>query len=223
MADLDLVIKEVNDKTQKVKENYTLKILVVGESGTGKTNLIHRFVKGEFTIDTKTTVGLEFLNKTYQINQDIIKMNVWDTAGQERFKSLNAMYYKGSQGVLIVYDITSKKSFDKIENWLSEVREKAGNDIKFIMIGNKCDLNEIRTVSLKEATEKAKNLNCPLMETSALNSTNVEKAFRDIMIQIYVDLKTKVEKEIKENKKKVDGVQLDVNNSENKDEKRFCC
>ena len=219
--DGDLVINVVNDNT--IKENYKLKILVVGESGVGKTNLIRRFANDEFNQDTKATVGVEFLCKTYKINQDIIKMDIWDTAGQERYRSITSAYYKGSKGVLIVYDITSKNSFDKIEKWLSEVKEKAGNDIKFIIIGNKVDLSEKREVTLKEATEKAMTLNCPLMETSALNSTNVQKAFRDLLIQIYVDFKLKGDMDSKEKKKKNDGVQLDVNNEGNKDEKGFCC
>ena len=219
--DGDLVINVVNDNT--IKENYKLKILVVGESGVGKTNLIRRFANDEFNQDTKATVGVEFLCKTYKINQDIIKMDIWDTAGQERYRSITSAYYKGSKGVLIVYDITSKNSFDKIEKWLSEVKEKAGNDIKFIIIGNKVDLSEKREVTLKEATEKAMTLNCPLMETSALNSTNVQKAFRDLLIQIYVDFKQKADRDSKEKKKKDDGVQLDVNNDGNKDEKGFCC
>ena len=217
--DTDLVIKEIDDKT--VKENYTLKILVVGESSVGKTNIIQRYVDSNYTFlnGIKATVGVGFSNKTYKINQDVVKMVIWDTAGQERYRSITRAYYKGSQGVLIVYDITNKASFDKIESWLSEVKESASNDIKYILVGNKCDLNEIRKVSLEEAKEKAKTLNCPLIETSVLNNTNVEKAFKDILIQVYIDLKLKMKKSEKENVKKDDGIQLDVNNEGNKEEK----
>ena len=221
--DTDLVIKEIDDKT--VKENYTLKILVVGESSVGKTNIIQRYVDSNYTFlnGIKATVGVGFSNKTYKINQDVVKMVIWDTAGQERYRSITRAYYKGSQGVLIVYDITNKASFDKIESWLSEVKESASNDIKYILVGNKCDLNEIRKVSLEEAKEKAKTLNCPLIETSVLNNTNVEKAFKDILIQVYIDLKLKMKKSEKENVKKDDGIQLDVNNGGNKEEKSSCC
>ena len=221
--DTDLVIKEIDDKT--VKENYTLKILVVGESSVGKTNIIQRYVDSNYTFlnGIKATVGVGFSNKTYKINQDVVKMVIWDTAGQERYRSITRAYYKGSQGVLIVYDITNKASFDKIESWLSEVKESASNDIKYILVGNKCDLNEIRKVSLEEAKEKAKTLNCPLIETSVLNNTNVEKAFKDILIQVYIDLKLKMKKSEKENVKKDDGIQLDVNNEGNKEEKSSCC
>ena len=221
--DTDLVIKEIDDKT--VKENYTLKILVVGESSVGKTNIIQRYVDSNYTFlnGIKATVGVGFSNKTYKINQDVVKMVIWDTAGQERYRSITRAYYKGSQGVLIVYDITNKASFDKIESWLSEVKESENNDIKYILVGNKCDLNEIRKVSLEEAKEKAKTLNCPLIETSVLNNTNVEKAFKDILIQVYIDLKLKMKKSEKENVKKDDGIQLDVNNGGNKEEKSSCC
>ena len=183
----DIKIKELPFPTEK--EDYKLKILVVGESGVGKTNLINRFTKDYFANDTKSTVGVECIFKTYQVNNDIIKVVIWDTAGQERFKSLTSAYYKGSKGVLIVYDITKLQTFEKIEQWLSEVKEKAGNEIKVILVGNKLDLENKREVDLVDCMIKASNLNVPLMETSAKDSTNVQEVFEDLLKEIYVDIK----------------------------------
>ena len=218
LEDSDIIIKELPDLTEK--ENYKLKILVVGESGVGKTNLIRRFTNDVFTKDTKATVGVEFICKTYKVNKDIIKLEIWDTAGQERYKSITSAYYKGSKGVLIVYDITNMETFEKIEQWLGEVKEKAGNEIKVILVGNKLDLEDRREVTLDNSLEKAIILNCPLMETSALDSTNVSKVFIDLLKEIYIDIKQHPEK-AGGDKRGGRGMSLDTD-GDNKKEKGCC-
>ena len=210
-------IKDIENGTKK--ENFKFKILLVGDSGVGKTCLFNRFTDGSFN-ETKATVGAGFTFKTYEVKNDIIIFEIWDTAGQERYKSVTSGYYKGSKGVLIVYDITKLDTFEKIEQWLSEVKEKAGNEIKVILVGNKLDLEDRREVSLDQSAEKASILNCPLMETSALDNTNVEKAFKELLIEIYKDIKKSPELEGGD-KKLSGGKSLDTEKKSKKDKK--CC
>ena len=135
--DSEITIEKLTEQTEK--ENMKFKILVVGEAGVGKTNLIRRFLENEFSIDTKSTVVVEFICGTFKVNQDIIKLEIWDTAGQERYKSITSAYYKGSKGALIVYDITNNETFEKIEKWMGEIKEKTSDDIQIIIVGNKFD------------------------------------------------------------------------------------
>ena len=160
-----------------VKEEYKFKVVVVGDSGVGKTNLIKRFINDTFNKDSKATVGVEFLSKTYLINQEVFKIEIWDTAGQERYKSITAAYYKGAKGAMIVYDVTNQTSFDNVDNWANEIKEKAARNINLMIVGNKTDLTDKIVVTSEVATEKAKALEIPIMETSALDSTNVKEAF----------------------------------------------
>ena len=121
MSKEDIVIEDIISKD--VKEDYKLKLVVVGDSGVGKTNLIKRFVNNSFNSNSKATVGVEFLAKSFKINNQIFKIEIWDTAGQERYKSITAAYYKGAKGALVVYDITSKISFENIDKWMRNKRE----------------------------------------------------------------------------------------------------
>ena len=185
----EITIEEVN--SQEVKEDFKLKIVVVGDSGVGKTNLIHRFISNSFSESSKATVGVEFSSKSYKINEHIFKIELWDTAGQERYKSITAVYYKGAKGALIVYDTTSKESFNNIDKWMEEIKDKTSNDIKLMIIGNKIDLKEFREVDIEEGINKAKTFGLPIMETSALDSTNVKEAFNDLLKEIYKDMAKK--------------------------------
>ena len=188
--DEDITIEEVVNPESK--EDFKLKIVVVGDSGVGKTNLIKRFITNEFSENFKATIGVEFMSKTYKINKHLFKIEIWDTAGQERYKSITAVYYKGAKGGLIVYDTTDKNTFDNIDKWLTEIKDKTSKDIKLMLIGNKIDLKDYRDVQNEEALEKAKTLGIPLMETSALDATNVKEAFYDLLKEIYKEMKDKI-------------------------------
>ena len=213
-----ITIEEVT--SQELKEDYKLKIVVVGDSGVGKTNLIHRFISNSFIENSKATVGVEFTSKSYKINEHIFKIEIWDTAGQERYKSITAVYYKGAKGALLVYDTTSKETFDNIDKWMEEIKDKTTNDIKIMIIGNKIDLKGYKEVPNEDGINKAKTFGVPIMETSALDATNVNQAFNDLLKEIYKDMKNKIKKGDNTSSENNDGMQLDT---DNKKKKSGCC
>ena len=194
------------------KEYYKLKLIVIGDSGVGKTNIIKRYISNTFTIDTKSTVGVEFFTKTFKINEDILKLEIWDTAGQERYKAITSAYYRGSRGALIVYDITRIETYNNVDKWLTELKEKVEGSFKLLLIGNKSDLKEERKMSIETALHKARQLNVPLMETSAFDSTNIKKAFETILKEMYKDFKKEKFNYKKEKTNKSEGVNLEVEN-----------
>ena len=161
------------------------KIIIIGDSGVGKSNILGRYLHNEFKHDTKSTVGVEFGSKQLKVSGINIKLQIWDTAGEERYRAITSAYYKGSKGCFIVYDITSEISFENVEKWYEEIRKSAEKEISIILIGNKCDLENERKVSIEMGQNKAKNLNCPFFETSALNNTNIMTAFQNISEDIY--------------------------------------
>lgn len=140
------------------EEEYDMifKVVLIGDSGVGKSNIMSRYLKDEFSIETKTTVGVEFGAKKLELNGNNIKAQIWDTAGQERYKSITNAYYKGSKGALLVYDITKKESFDNIDRWILELKNNGESEVTIILIGNKSDLDAERQVSKDEGQNKAK-------------------------------------------------------------------
>ena len=219
MNNEDIVIEEV--VSPQVKEDFKLKIVVVGDSGVGKTNLIKRFITNEFNQNFKATIGVEFMSKTYKINKHLFKIEIWDTAGQERYKSITAIYYKGSKGALIVYDTTAQSTFNNIDKWIMEIKDKTSKDIKLMIIGNKIDLKDEREVKNEEALKKADTLGIPLMETSALDATNVKEAFYDLLKEIYKDMKDNLNNP--ENKYQNDKKGIDLNTISNTEKKKSKC
>ena len=214
----EVIIEEVT--SSDVREDYKLKVVIVGDSGVGKSNLIKRFTSNEFNANSKATVGVEFLSKSYKINDKIFKIEMWDTAGQERYKSITSAYYKGAKGALLVYDTTSGQSFENISKWLSEIKEKTNKETKLILIGNKIDLKDSKVVSTELALAKAKEWGMPLMETSAKDATNVKEAFHDLLKEMYFELNKTLQ--MVENKKleSNNAVQLDANEEK---KKKGCC
>ena len=201
------------------KEYYKLKLIVIGDSGVGKTNIIKRYISNTFTIDTKSTVGVEFFTKTFKINDDILKLEIWDTAGQERYKAITSAYYRGSSGALIVYDITRIETYNNVDIWIKELNEKVEGSLKLLLIGNKSDKKDERKMSIETALHKARQLNIPLMETSAYDSTNIKKVFETILKEMYKEFKKEKVNYKKEKTNKSEGVNLEIENQkENK-----CC
>ena len=173
------ILESVKDIPNSIEiEDYTIKMVVIGDTNVGKSNIISRFVDNKFEISTKTTVGVELSVKTFKISDKVVKVNLWDTAGQERFKSITSAFYKGARGALIVYDTTNISSFNSVEKWYKEIKEFGDKNIIAILVGNKCDLIEKRQVDKEQATILSKNLKIPFLETSAADSTNIELAFK---------------------------------------------
>ncbi len=204
------------------KEYYKLKLIVIGDSGVGKTNIIRRYISNTFSDDSKATVGVEFFTKSFRVNNDIVKLEIWDTAGQERHKSITSAYYKGSRGALLVYDITRPSTFEDVENWMTEIKEKVRGSLKIMIIGNKLDLTNERKVDTETALDKAKSLNVPLMETSAFNSTNIQKAFESILREMYKEFKKEKDGEKKEQNRKK-GVKIETESKSKNDKKEGGC
>lgn len=149
-------IQEIKDFSEM--EDYSIKIVIVGDSGVGKSNILTRYVQNEFNMDSKATVGVELSTKTYKINDKYVKVHLWDTAGQERYKSITAAYYKGAKGAMIVYDITRSETFKNVDKWFNEIREYGEKNVVMMVIGNKSDLKNLRDVEETESLQKAETL-----------------------------------------------------------------
>ena len=214
-----ITIEETESNNQK--ESYKFKVVVVGDSGVGKTNLIKRFVSNEFKSDSKATVGVEFLSKNFIINGEIFKIEIWDTAGQERYKSITTAYYKGAKGAMIVYDVTNQTSFDNVDKWYNEIKEKASKNINLIVIGNKNDLIDKKIINSESSIEKAKSFGIAIMETSALSASNVKEAFYLILKEMYKSVKSMINAGDKKENVQGNGVQL--NTTEKTKKKKKCC
>ncbi len=140
------------------KHDFLFKVVMIGEHGVGKTQLIGRYTKNEFDMHSKTTIGVEFTSHSVMFDSKVIGAQLWDTAGEEKYKSLTSIYYKGAVGALLVYDITRKDTFDRIcSQWLVELEKFSDPNIVSILIGNKCDLKDKREVTTEEATAFAEN------------------------------------------------------------------
>ncbi|GMI90293.1 ARABIDOPSIS RAB GTPASE HOMOLOG A2B, RAB GTPase homolog A2B, RAB GTPASE HOMOLOG A2B [Hibiscus trionum] len=171
--------------------DYLFKIVLIGDSGVGKSNILSRFTRNEFALDSKSTIGVEFATRTLQVEGKTVKAQIWDTAGQERYRAITSAYYRGAVGALLVYDITKRQTFDNVLRWLRELRDHADSNIVIMMAGNKSDLNHLRAVSTEDAQGLAESEGLSFMETSALEAYNIEKAFQTVLLDIYQIIRKK--------------------------------
>ena len=155
--------------------DYLFKVLLIGNSGVGKSSLLVRFAEDIFTDNFMPTIGVDFKIKTVDVDSKQIKLQIWDTAGQERFKTITSSYYKGAHGIIVVYDITDRESFSNIQTWMAEVEKHASDNISRILVGNKSDLEGQRQVFFEEGQELADHYCVRFMEASAKDSKNVEQ------------------------------------------------
>jgi len=172
-------------KGQQEKYDYLFKVVVIGDSGVGKSNLLSRFTRNEFNLESKSTIGVEFATRSVTIDGKTIKAQIWDTAGQERYRAITSAYYRGAVGALVVYDITKDTSFKNVEKWLAELKENATADITMMLVANKTDLAQARMITTEEGQTFAKENGISFMEASALTSSNVETSFLQILTEIY--------------------------------------
>ncbi|KAK7293198.1 hypothetical protein RJT34_16061 [Clitoria ternatea] len=173
-------------------EEYLFKVVLIGDSAVGKSNLLSRFARNEFDANSKATIGVEFQTQVVEIDGKEIKAQIWDTAGQERFRAVTSAYYRGAVGALVVYDITRRGTFDSINRWLQELTTQNDSTIARMLVGNKCDLENIREVSTEEGKSLAEAEGLFFMETSALDSTNVQTAFEIVIHEIYDNISRKI-------------------------------
>eukprot|EP01130_Rhizamoeba_saxonica_P016858 TRINITY_DN7873_c0_g1_i1.p1 TRINITY_DN7873_c0_g1~~TRINITY_DN7873_c0_g1_i1.p1 ORF type:complete len:220 (-),score=48.22 TRINITY_DN7873_c0_g1_i1:49-708(-) len=165
--------------------DHLFKVILLGESGVGKTNLLSRFTRNQFNLETKSTIGVEFATRSIEYQEKVIKAQIWDTAGQERYLAITSAYYRGAVGAMIVYDIHDQGTFRRVGRWLQELRENGEKNITIMLVGNKSDLIHLREVPTEGAHAFAEQNGLSFIETSALDSTNVERAFTNLLKDIY--------------------------------------
>ncbi|KHN78062.1 Ras-related protein Rab-11A [Toxocara canis] len=170
---------------------YLFKVVLIGDSGVGKSNLLSRFTRNEFSLESKSTIGVEFATRTIQVDGKKVKAQIWDTAGQERYRAVTSAYYRGAVGALLVYDIAKHITYENIEKWLKELRDHAEQNIVVMLVGNKTDLRHLRAVPTEEARAYAESNHLSFIETSALECTNVDAAFTTILTEIYKSVSVK--------------------------------
>ncbi|GMI18211.1 hypothetical protein TrLO_g15053 [Triparma laevis f. longispina] len=157
-----------------------IKLLMIGDSGVGKTCLLLRYANDSFSPTFITTIGIDFKIKNVEIDTKRIKLQIWDTAGQERFRTITTSYFRGAQGILLVYDVTDRRSFESIRNWISQIQQHADVSVNKILVGNKCDITEEKSVSTEEGARLAEEYGIGFFEASAKNDINVEQSFISI-------------------------------------------
>lgn len=164
--------------------DYLFKLLLIGDSGVGKSCLLLRFSDDTYTESYISTIGVDFKIRTIELDGKVIKLQIWDTAGQERFRTITSSYYRGAHGIIVVYDTTDQESFNNLKQWLHEIDRHACENVNKLLVGNKCDLTHKKVVDYPTAKEYADCLSIPILETSAKNATNVEQAFLTMATEI---------------------------------------
>ncbi|RLV91864.1 Ras-related protein SEC4 [Spathaspora sp. JA1] len=157
-----------------------MKLLLVGDSGVGKSCILLRFVEDKFNPSFITTIGIDFKIRTIESKGKRIKLQVWDTAGQERFRTITTAYYRGAMGIVLIYDVTDSRSFENVDNWFQTVTQHANDDAQIFLVGNKCDDELNRQVSKEQGQELAARLNIPFLESSAKTNENVDSIFLEL-------------------------------------------
>lgn len=197
--------------------NHTFKILTIGESGVGKTCVLRRFVEDKFLKNHLATIGIDFKTKIINVNGQEIKLKIWDTAGEERFRNITTQYYKGADGIVLVYDVTDESSYTKIRDWMEQIISNTTHDeIGLVLLGNKCDMDP-RTVTEQMGQDMAKELNVIYYETSALNGHGIKEAFEGLTKDIMK------KKNLNNDNTDAGGVELSKKKNKKKKEKSDCC
>ncbi|KAB5592116.1 Ras-related protein Rab-11A [Ceratobasidium theobromae] len=165
--------------------DYLFKVVLIGDSGVGKSNLLSRFTRNEYNVESKSTIGVEFATRSINVDGKTVKAQIWDTAGQERYRAITSAYYRGAVGALLVYDISKHATYVNVTRWLKELRDHADSNIVIMLVGNKSDLKHLRAVPTDEAKALAVEHGLFFIETSAMDASNVEAAFQNILTEVY--------------------------------------
>ncbi|KAL2017284.1 hypothetical protein VTK56DRAFT_2353 [Thermocarpiscus australiensis] len=206
--------------------DFLFKVVLIGDSGVGKSNLLSRFTRNEFNLDSKSTIGVEFATRSIQIDGKTIKAQIWDTAGQERYRAITSAYYRGAVGALLVYDISKSLSFENVTRWLKELRDHADSNIVIMLVGNKTDQRHLRAVPTEDGKNFASENGLSFIETSALEATNVDLAFQNILTSIYQIVSSKSLAEEGDVAKKFDpreGNNISLSQEGPKEQTKGCC
>ena len=163
--------------SQRKGFDYLFKLLLIGDSGVGKTCILFRFSDDAFNSTFISTIGIDFKIKTIELHGKKIKLQIWDTAGQERFQTITTSYYRGAMGIMLVYDITQSSSFGNINKWLRNIEDHATDNVAKLILGNKCDMEARRVVPFEQGEQLAKSKGLKFLETSAKANINIDKAF----------------------------------------------
>jgi Ras-related protein Rab-1A len=198
--------------------DYLFKILIIGDSGVGKSCLLVRFADDTYTESYISTIGVDFKIRSIELDSKIIKLQIWDTAGQERFKTITQSYYRGAHGIIIVYDITDRNTFTNVEQWLLDIERYAQPCVNKFLVGNKCDIDIKRQIDTEDGKELANKFNMSFVETSAKNTINVTDMFQQLARKI----KTRITIEPDKKDYKLDSLKIDKN-SYNIIDKKTCC
>ena len=191
----------------------TLKIIILGSSEVGKTCILNRYFHNEFKENLLSTIGIDFQTKFFKFDDQKVKANYIDTAGQEKFRAISVNYLKGTDGVILVFDITNKETFDLLETWLKELKDTNKADVSKVLIGNKSDLSGERQVTVEDAQYLADTMKCKYFEASAKSGENIAEALDEIARVSYINYTN--------NELRVDSIVLNKEAKEKK--KKSCC
>ena len=191
----------ISDKSLTTQD-HLFKLIIIGDTGVGKSCLMKRVMDNEFKVEHQVTIGVEFGSFGLKVDEKIIKLQIWDTAGQESFKSVTRIFYRGAHCVFLTYDVTREETFANLSDWLNEIRQHASEDVRIYLIGNKSEMEDQREVTLQRATDFAtdKKLH-KVFETSAKTGFNVEEVFASVAKELYLQVKIEAEREAQEEQK----------------------
>ena len=167
------------DKNKDSSSDYILKYIIIGDASVGKSNILLRYVYSTFKEEYQLTIGVEFGEKTLEINNKNFKIQIWDTAGQEQFRSITRSYYKNSVCAIVVYDITRRETFENVVNWIEDCKNNSSRSILIVLVGNKSDLESDRQIMTEEGKEFANKYGVKFFETSAKNKININEIFKE--------------------------------------------